>query len=46
MTCATCGRPMAIGLIGDGVSNHLLESGEIDHDTDRDHAAIDEQEAW
>ena len=42
MSCAECGQTMEID--GAGVSHHLTEAGEIDHDADADHTAINGDE--
>lgn len=42
MACAECGRAMEIG--SDGVSHHLTPEGEVDHDADAGHVAVDGEE--
>ena len=42
MSCAECGGAMRID--GAGVSNHVTDLGEIDHDADADHTAVNGDE--
>jgi hypothetical protein len=39
--CFYCGNPMKID--EGGVSNHLLGSGDVDHDADADHVAVEDR---
>lgn len=42
MECAECGLPMDVD--DNGVSHHLTKDGDIDYDTDAEHAAYEEED--